>query len=69
MLHAKNPTKMLGGIFGPEDELEKLVTLVNNPFGISKRLRELGTVNESRRIDSTIKKHLLESIRTKNSRI
>jgi hypothetical protein len=66
---AKNPTKMLGGIFGPEDELEKLVTLVNNPFGISKRLRELGTVNESRRIDSTIKKHLLESIRTKNSRI
>jgi hypothetical protein len=66
---AKNPTKMLGGIFGPEDELEKLVTLVNNPFGISKRLRELGSVNESKNIDSTIKKHLLESIRIKNSRI
>lgn len=66
---AKNPTKMLGGIFGPEDELEKLVNLGNNPFFIGKRLRELGSVNESRRIDSTIKKHLLESIRTKNSRI
>jgi hypothetical protein len=66
---AKNPTKMLGGIFGPEDELEKLVNIVNNPFGISKRLRELGSVNESKNIDSTIKKHLLESIRTKNSRI
>jgi hypothetical protein len=66
---AKNPTKMLGGIFGPEDELEKLVNIVNNPFGISKRLRELRSVNESKNIDSTIKKHLLESIRTKNSRI
>jgi hypothetical protein len=75
---AKNPTKMLGGIFGPEDDLITLRNLPSADFGIGDRVSELKgrrtvkqntTLTESRRIDSTIKKHLLESIRTKNSRI
>jgi hypothetical protein len=69
---ANNPTKLLGGIFGPEDELMRLVNVSNNIYGIAPRIRELKSsvsMNESKRIDSTIKKHLLESIRTKNSLI
>lgn len=66
---AKNPTKMLGGIFGSEDELMKLVNISNNEYGIGKRVRELqsGPIQESKKIDQTIKKHLLENIRLKNS--
>jgi hypothetical protein len=69
---ANNPTKLLGGIFGPEDELMRLVNVSNNIYGIAPRIRELkssASMNESKRIDSKIKKHLLESIRNKNSRI
>lgn len=67
-----NPTKLLGGIFGPEDELMKLVNVRNNVYGIGTRLRELGStssMNESTKIDLRIKKHLLEGIRRKNSQI
>lgn len=68
----KNPTKLLGGIFGPEDELMRLVNVSNNVYGIGPRLRELGgtsSMNESTKIDLRIKKHLLEGIRRKNSQI
>ena len=68
----KNPTKLLGGIFGPEDELMRLVNVSNNPYGIGSRLRELEAsmrMNESTKIDLRIKKHLLEGIRRKNSQI
>jgi hypothetical protein len=66
----KNPTKLLGGIFGPEDELMRLVNVSNNVYGIGPRVRELGgtsSMNESKKINLTIKKHLLENIRQKNS--
>lgn len=69
---AKNPTKLLGGIFGPEDELMRLVNVSNNVYGIGTRLRELkrtSSMNESRKIERTIKNHLLEGIRRKNSQI
>jgi len=67
-----NPTKLLGGIFGPEDELMKLVNVSNNVYGIGPRLRELKgsmSMNESKKINLTIKRHLLEGIRRKNSQI
>jgi len=69
---AKNPTKLLGGIFGPEDELMRLVNVSNNVYGIGTRVRELkstSSMNESKRIDYTIKNHLLENIRNKNSQL
>ena len=67
-----NPTKLLGGIFGPEDELMKLVNVSNNVYGIGPRLRELKgsmSMNESKKINLTIKRHLIEGIRRKNSQI
>ena len=69
---AKNPTKLLGGIFGPEDEFMKLVNVSNNVYGIGPRLRELKgsmSMTESKKINLTIKRHLLEGIRRKNSQI
>jgi hypothetical protein len=63
---------LLGGIFGPEDELMKLVNVSNNVYGIGPRLRELKgsmSMNESKKINLTIKRHLLEGIRRKNSQI
>lgn len=73
-----NRTKLLGGIFGPEDELETLTNAGNNIFGIRDTLQKIkgsystqpkAATNESKKIDLRIRKHLIEGIRRKNSQI
>ena len=47
----------------------KLVNNNNNEYGIGKRVLQLqsGPIQESKNMNTTIKKHLLENIRQKNS--
>lgn len=68
---SKDSTKLMGGILGQQDELMSLLTPEAGKFGIGSRVRELeASLNESKKpknIDNTIRKHLLENIRHKNS--
>lgn len=64
-------TKFAKGMFGPEDELMTLVR-DRGRFGIQQELQQMERnidINESVKLSETIKSHLLENIRMKNSKI